>query len=176
MPDIVAGFAVSVGAHPFALRSAAIVLLVLLCLLCAVALLCAVVLLCLLHGCAGVSTSLNSVATSFEASCDRLPCGFPSTECFVWSLHAPFLSLSSQARLSSARGLQHWTWRLRCCSAGTGHRHVLDLTVDLAWHLLDHLHLSLRLCILHHVLITTFRERNLLCFINFMQCLCAAVF
>ena len=35
------------------------------------ALLCAVVLLCLLHGCAGVPTSLNSVATSFEASCER---------------------------------------------------------------------------------------------------------
>ena len=40
-----------------------------------VALLCcgAVALLCLLHGCAGVRTSLDSVATSFEASCERLP-------------------------------------------------------------------------------------------------------
>ena len=53
------------------------------CVSCAVALLCAVVLLCLLHGCAGVNTSLNSVATSFEASCEGLPCCIPSTECFV---------------------------------------------------------------------------------------------
>ena len=148
----------SVGVHAVALRSAAIVLLVL---------------LCLLHGCAGVPTSLNSVATSFEASCERLPCGKPSAECFEWSLHSlpppPFslfllslslllhslsLSLSSQARLSSARDLQHWTWRLHCCFAGTKHQHVLDLTVDLTWHLLDHLHRSLCLCILHDVLIT----------------------
>ena len=27
-------------------------------------------------------------------SCERLPCGIPSTECFVWSLHAHSLSLS----------------------------------------------------------------------------------
>ena len=66
---------------------------------------CAVVQLSLLHGCAGVPTSLNSVATSFEASCERLPCGTPSTECFVWSLHASFLS---HARLSSARDRQHY--------------------------------------------------------------------
>ena len=60
------------------------------CVSCTVALLCAVVLLCLLHGCAGVHTSLNSVTTSFEASCEGLPCGIPSTECFV----EPSLSLS----------------------------------------------------------------------------------
>ena len=56
--------------------------------------------------------------------------------------------ISSQARLSSARGLQHWTWRLHCRFAGTGHQHVLDLTEDPTWHLLDLLHLSLHLCIL----------------------------
>ena len=33
------------------------------------------VLLCLLHGCAGVPASLNSVATSFQASCERLLSG-----------------------------------------------------------------------------------------------------
>ena len=118
IPDINACFAVSVGVHPFALP---------------VALLCAVVLLCLLHGCAGVPTSLNSVATSFEASCERLPCGVPSTECFVWSLHVPFFSLShclsSQARPTSARGLQHWTWRLQYCFEEAAHQHVLDRTV-----------------------------------------------
>ena len=63
------------------------------------------------------------------------------------------LSLSSQARLSSVRDLQHWTWRLHCCFAGTGHQHVLDLAVNLTWHLLDPLHLSLHLCILHDVLV-----------------------
>ena len=110
-------------------------------------------LLCHLHGCAGVPTSLTPVATSFEASCERLPCGIPSAECFVWSLHPLSLSLnlSSQARLSSARGLQHWTGRLYCCFAGTR----LDLTVDLTCNLLDHLHLSLCQCILRDVLITS---------------------
>ena len=65
------------------------------------------------------------------------------------------------------------------CTAASlepGHQHVLDLTVDLTWHLLDHLHLSLCLCILHDVLITPFREWNLLCFISFLQCLCVVVF
>ena len=52
--------------------------------------------------------------------------------------------------------------------AGTGHQHVLDLTVDLTWHLLDHLHLSLRN--LHDVLITPSREWNLLCFISSVCC------
>ena len=33
------------------------------------------VLLCLLPGCAGIPTSLNSVATSFEPSCERLLSG-----------------------------------------------------------------------------------------------------
>ena len=44
------------------------------------------------------------------------------------SLHDPSLSLSSQDRLSSARGLQHWTWRLHklvcrlleVCTTGPG--------------------------------------------------------
>ena len=62
------------------------------------------------------------------------------------------------------------------CTAGTGHKHVLDLSVDLTWHLLDPLHLSLCLCIVHDVLITPFREWILLCFISFLQCLCVAVF
>ena len=65
------------------------------------------------------------------------------------------LSLNSS---SSARELQHWTWQLHCCFAGTGHQNVLDLTVDSTWHLLDHLHLSLHLCILHDVLIAPFKE------------------
>ena len=86
------------------------------CVSCTVALLCAVVLLCLLHGCAGVPTSLNSVTTSFEASCEGLPCGIPSRECVVEPSCSLSLSLSSQARLSSARGLHHWTWRLHCAA------------------------------------------------------------
>ena len=75
----------------------------------------------------------------------------------LWSLHAPFLSLvlqgtpepssalflshlkivcsgsatldlaTAHTRLSSARGLKYWTWRLHCCFAGTGHQYVLDL-------------------------------------------------
>ena len=48
-------------------------------------------------------------------------------------------------------------------------------SADLIWHLLDHLHLSLHLCILHDVLITPFREWNLLCVPSFLQCLCVAV-
>ena len=36
----------------------------------------------------------------------------------------------------AARSLQHWTWRLYCCIAGTGHEHVL---MDPTWHLLDHM-------------------------------------
>ena len=28
---------------------------------------------------------------------------------------------------SSARDLQHWTWRLQCCFARTGHQHDLDI-------------------------------------------------
>ena len=49
---------------------------------------------------------------------------------------------------------------------------LMVIVVDITWHLLDHLHLSLCLCIL----ITPFREWNLLCFISFLQCLCVAVF
>ena len=48
--------------------------------------------------------------------------------------------------------------------------------VDLIRQLLDHLHLSLHLCILHDVLITPFREWNLLCFLSFLQRLCVVVF
>ena len=148
------------------------------------ALLCAAVLWCLLHG---SPASLNSVATSFEASCERLPCGLPSTEYFVVepscsiSLSLSLISSSSvvgsrsatldlataQTRLSSARGLQHWTWRLHCCFAGTEHQHVLDLTVDLTWHL--HVHPSR--CSDHPV-----QGVNLLCFISSLQCLYVAVF
>ena len=72
---------------------------------------------------AGVSTSLNSAMASFEVSCARLPC-------VSIAVHGVFMlpfSLPSQARLSSVRDLQHWTWRLHCCFAGTGHQHVLDL-------------------------------------------------
>ena len=88
----------------------------------------------------------------------------------------PF-SLSSQTRLSSARRLQHWIRRLHCCFAGTGHQHVLDLTVDLTWHLLDHLHLFLCLCILHDVLITPSREWNLVALHQFSALsVCVAAF
>ena len=48
--------------------------------------------------------------------------------------------------------------------------------MDLIWYGPDHLHLSLHLCILHDVLVTSFREWNLLGFLNFLHCLCVAVF
>ena len=83
---------------------------------------------------------------------------------------------TAQTRLSSAPSLEHWTWRLHCCFAGTKNQHGLDISVDLTWHLLDHLHMSLHLCILHDFLITPVRERNLLGFLSFLHCLCAAVF
>ena len=172
MPDIVACFAVPVGVHPFALRSAAIVLLVL---------------LCLLHGCAvvslarlcGVPTRQNSVTNSFEASCERLLSGSTAVVFDFdllrasWSAGTPRLryvridrpvfmsggafelSLFSS---SSARDLQHWdlaiALMLRCnwASKCSG----------------DRLHLSSHLCILRDVLIAPFREWNLLC--------CVAVF
>ena len=154
------------------------------CVSCTVALLCAVVLLCLLHGCAGVPTSLNSVATSLDASCGRLLSGstallsdFDLASCLVVSgalLHSNICALidrsscllepsNSLISSSSARDLQHWTWRLHCRFAGTGHQHVLDIRSEVTWHLVDHLHPSLHLCILHNVLIAPFREWSLLC-------------
>ena len=51
-----------------------------------------------------------------------------------------FLFLS-QARLLSARDLQHLTWRLSCCLLEVGHRNVLDLAASdrlghlcFSWH------------------------------------------
>ena len=57
---------------------------------------------------------------------------------------------TAQTRLSSARRLKHWTWRLHCCFPRTGQQHVLGLLCT--WHLLDHLHLSLHPCFLRVVL------------------------
>ena len=115
------------------------------------------------HGAFMLSLSLSHLISSLFLSLS-----------FSLSLPLPLsLSLSSQARLSSARYLQHWTWRLQCCFAGTGHQHVPDLTVDLTWHLLDHLHLSLCLCVLHDVLITPFREWQCLCVAAFWPCISA---
>ena len=151
IPDIVACFAVSVGVHPFALRSAAIVLLVLLCLLHC----CAVVRCCVTctavraspHLCLLSRLRLRPPVSAFLAVYLLLNalCG-----AFILPLSLS-LNLSSQARLSSARGLQHWTGRLYCCFAGTR----LDITLDLTWNLLDHLHLSLCQCILRDVLIAS---------------------
>ena len=134
---IVASFAVS-----FALRSAPIARLILTLLSCTR-------LVPTLIPCTRASpTTLNSVRTPFEVPYEHLPYISIAVHRLqiLWSLHAPFffvslvlqgtsepscaLSLSSQARLSSAQDLQHWTWRLHCCFAGTGHQHVLDITVN----------------------------------------------
>ena len=132
-------------------------------------------LLCHLHGCAGVPTSLTSVATSFEASCERLPCGIPSAECFVWSLHAPSLSVSqslissSSVVCSRSATLDRATvLLLRWNPAGPYSGSHLESSgssapVSVSVHpsrCSDHL----------------FREWNLFCFISFLQCLCVAVF
>ena len=62
------------------------------CVSCTVALLCAVVSLARLCGRPPHLCILSRLR--LRPSCERLPCGIPSTECFVWSLHAHSLSLS----------------------------------------------------------------------------------
>ena len=68
-------------------------------------------------------------------------CGAPSAECcsepscalslfhlkLVCSRSATLDLATARTRLSPARDLKYWTWRLHCCFAGTGHQHVLDL-------------------------------------------------
>ena len=118
------------------------------------------VLLCLLHGCAGVPASLSSVFVPHgqRALLDSDMCVFMSGGAFELS------HISN----SSARDLQHWTWRLQCCFAGTGHQNVLDIPKK------GHLASSgssapvFAPVHLHDVLIAPFREWKLLC--------CLAVF
>ena len=111
------------------MRSAAFVLL---CLLhCSVALWRCV----LLHGCAGVPTSLNSVATSFEASCERLLSGstallsdFDLASCLVVSGHSSTQTLCALIDRSSClvepSNLSHL--KLVCSRSAT-----LDLAIAL---------------------------------------------
>ena len=142
------------------------------CVSCTVAQLCAVVSLARL---CGRPTSLTSVATSFEASFERLPCGIPSAECFVWSLHALSLSVSqtlissSSVVCSRSATLDRATvLLLRWNPAGPYSGSHLESSgssapVSVSVHpsrCSDHL----------------FREWNLFCFISFLQCLCVAVF
>ena len=80
------------------------------------------VLLCILHCCAGVTTSLKSVATSFEQSCERLPCGkrfFTSLAMHrllnaLWRLSSSSVVCSKSATLDLATALLRWNRAATC--------------------------------------------------------------